>query len=526
MISGWAIANVILGILIVITAGRSIWYFWDYIRIYRTPKIFLAIIMPPIIIGWLWLWVIVYYEWIGYPPLRWPGFVPIVEVISFTILMLYYGLLLTFFGSGMKLRRKYRKFNDWGPYFTFGTPNADGSPSIRASFIVHPQSHPDPLKMAEIIPKPPNLIINPSVSSEKDKKSIQGVHTIEISGLLPNQQYKILLLNSKKECEIWSPLPLNPNESIHVLPQFDFLVVGDLHAGENDLEPLVDRILSQHEGSKFILTLGDIVRESQNRRYWQTFFGQMEKLLVQFPFMYIPGNHDGYTNARKRPWRQIINQPYADLSDGGYFSLNYGRIHFILLDGYNVFGKFGRMSSKQLAWLDKDLQVAEMNSAITHIILCLHKPPYSTGDVGVDPWLSQEIDVRIKRWKKVNVVFSGHCHFYQHFMQPIPDAEKHGRQVHFFVSGGGGGRLEKSVLQKIRFYRRPYYWTADGSDSQPHFIPYSRFVKNNQNNEFITKYHQKSRIFRHYIQVKVTEDMLLIKVFGWDGNCFDEIKIK
>jgi hypothetical protein len=215
-------------------------------------------------------------------------------------------------------------------------------------------------------------------------------------------------------------------------------------------------------------------------------------------------------------WKTILNQPYYDESDGGYFSFTQNGSHFVLLDNYNKKGQFVGFSDKQTAWLSTELKKAQEDGQIYHIFLCLHNPPFSTGNDGCNPTLGPIFLTLISQYSKIRAIISGHAHIYQRFTMPVKNNEG-SRNVHFLILGGGG-KLSTEVLS--RWAPIPYRWSSDGKLSAPIFTPQSGYQKI-RNDEFIAKYHQKSVLSHNFMQLSIHGDTIQYKIFDWKNQLLD-----
>jgi len=127
------------------------------------------------------------------------------------------------------------------------------------------------------------------------------------------------------------------------------------------------------------------------------------------------------------------------------------------------------------SWMEKHLRAARKGPGIDHIFVTMHHPMYSTTmrETPPDPKKpsSGECIEPVRRlyeplFRKydVTMVFSGHAHLYDRFCvpdddratrrDPPPASYPHdGRRVHYIVTGGGGGPLNRSGLRQEHSYR-------------------------------------------------------------------------
>ncbi|OFZ19325.1 MAG: hypothetical protein A2X94_00170 [Bdellovibrionales bacterium GWB1_55_8] len=187
----------------------------------------------------------------------------------------------------------------------------------------------------------------------------------------------------------------------------DFAVIsGDLVEGSNYELGVMDLVLDHMTGIDSVP-----LKES---RYSDEYASIVQFLrLLNFPAFASPGNHDGYaaytsmTNpkdpgvrysgawvGRERPTIEVPT-PQELMYDGfhffrkmigpRYFSFNFGAVHFVILDTYDLQRYFrlaygfvaansgGWMSREQMDWLEADLQLATL--AGKKIVLVGHHDP-------------------------------------------------------------------------------------------------------------------------------------------------------
>lgn len=126
-------------------------------------------------------------------------------------------------------------------------------------------------------------------------------------------------------------------------------------------------------------------------------------------------------------------------------------------------------------WVEKHLRKARADKAIDHVFATMHHPMYSTTmrEDPPDPAKpgSGECIAPVRKhyeplFRKydVTIVFSGHAHLYDRCYVPDDDHETRrepppvtyphdGKGVHYIVTGGGGGALNRGSWTEERSYR-------------------------------------------------------------------------
>ena len=229
-------------------------------------------------------------------------------------------------------------------------------------------------------------------------------------------------------------------------PRFQQLIASEMAQQYKEAKVAADR-------PSFLFHLGDIVYH----------FGEAEQFYNQFfkpysiypgPIFAIAGNHDSDVNP-------LSSEPYASLAafttvfcsaeaetvsfSGGasrksmiqpnvYWSLDTPLATIIGLHS-NV-PKFGIVTPEQRSWFIETLKKAADERPGKAIIVCIHHAPYSA-DINHGssiPMITFLDEVFTETGVKPDIVFSGHVHNYQRFSKHYAD----GSTVPFIVCGAGG----------------------------------------------------------------------------------------
>jgi acid phosphatase type 7 len=169
------------------------------------------------------------------------------------------------------------------------------------------------------------------------------------------------------------------------------------------------------------LMAGDIGYPSGRLRdYEENVFPVYGPLMASAPFVPASGNHD-YMTDDGGPFRQVFALPENGGKDGRerWYSADWGDLHLVVLDSEKV-------GETQTAWLEADLAAA---AGARWIIALLHKPPFSSGELGPDPAVRDQL-VPILTRHQVALVITGHEHDYER-REPVDG-------VHYLITGGGG----------------------------------------------------------------------------------------
>ncbi len=228
----------------------------------------------------------------------------------------------------------------------------------------------------------------------------------------------------------------------------------------------------------FIINAGDLVSDGRRPKQWETFLKTnktLVPLLAEIPFLAVRGNHDRTSNPEfgERNYSAIFDFPpfyVLKFPDVSIFVLD----SQIILDGYQaieddlqdqLFQKWfvSDENANKLSWLEKEL----FKSKAKYKIVGMHHPPVSFGKHFHD-WRNPAYgrNLELKRQKllklfqkhKVQVVLSGHEHFYEHnLLHGKSTGNDNGSDMHIIVSGSGGApvrdfKSEEAVTQFERIF--------------------------------------------------------------------------
>lgn len=254
-------------------------------------------------------------------------------------------------------------------------------------------------------------------------------HEIKLTGLLPYTKYFYSISTITNTLLAGSPdLYFRTTPPYGAKGDYRFWVIGDAGTGGNDQRAARDAFLTYNDTRNIDgwIWLGDNAydggfdSEYQSNVFSNNTYENQLKNTVVWPAV---GNHDYNNHIPFSPspaYFDIFTLP-ANGECGGlasgtekYYSYNYGNIHFVVLDSYDV----SRSSTGPMAtWLQNDLTA---NTQQWTIVYC-HHPPYTKGSHNSDNtnFLDGElVDMRqniipILEAKGVDLVLNGHSHVYE-----------------------------------------------------------------------------------------------------------------
>jgi Purple acid Phosphatase, N-terminal domain/Calcineurin-like phosphoesterase len=195
---------------------------------------------------------------------------------------------------------------------------------------------------------------------------------------------------------------------------FDFIVCGDTRgnslgsfAGINpSLSTFAGALMNRHPS--FIIFTGDAT-ETGNIDEWDDWFNAMSSVSPYVVLMPVDGNHESNSDIFYAQFAVPFanGKTWQDLSTKGfYYSFDYGNSHVTIADDQSAFGV--PVKADELTWLNTDLQSTKAEWKF----VSNHMPEFAAGAYGSNSLLDQYwVPVFVD--DNVDMVFNGHCHFYE-----------------------------------------------------------------------------------------------------------------
>jgi len=220
-------------------------------------------------------------------------------------------------------------------------------------------------------------------------------------------------------CALFAAIPCWAAEPTVTLPPLRdscrFAVIGDSGTGGGPQYRVAARLDEYRERFPFddVLMLGDNIYGSETAADMERKFERPYKPLLEagVRFRAALGNHDDPSQRFYAPFNMNGERYYT-------FRCPRQDVRFFALDS-------SYMTPEQVAWLERVLGAATERWRVAYF----HHPLYSTGTHGSDVELRKTLEPLFLA-HGVNVVFSGHEHFYARL--------KPQRGVNYFISGGAG----------------------------------------------------------------------------------------
>ncbi len=264
--------------------------------------------------------------------------------------------------------------------------------------------------------------------------------------------------------------PLPPETASAGVTRFSYIVYGDTRGRQDGINPQYEhwlvvtsmlRTIAQlstgPDPVRFVLQSGDAVVNGRDARQWNASFIGLVNLITAVggvPYFLAPGNHDVTSSSdTAAPGRKVGLRNYLEAVDAlippegsgrrlkGYptFAFGYGNTFVLAFDSDIAADPTQRAwAAAQLAGLDRNRYV--------HVVALFHHPAFSSGPHGganVEPQTAavRALWMPLFREYGVELLFTGHEHLFEHWVERYRDATGHTRRIDQIVTGGGGAPL-------------------------------------------------------------------------------------
>jgi len=228
-------------------------------------------------------------------------------------------------------------------------------------------------------------------------------------------------------------------------------IIGDSGTANANAQAVKDAYLFNYSETDLWLMLGDNAYENgTDEDYQSAVFDMYPELLINTVLWPTLGNHDGHTSnsiTQTGPYYKIFSLPIAGESGGfpsgteAYYSFDYGNIHFICLNSYDIDRSKPENGGVMLSWLEDDL----LNTYADWVIAFWHHPPYTKGSHDSDDEVQliqmRENAVEVLEKHGVDLVLSGHSHSYERSFLIDNHLGSSGTLRSSMILDGGNGKL-------------------------------------------------------------------------------------
>lgn len=228
-----------------------------------------------------------------------------------------------------------------------------------------------------------------------------------------------------------------------------FLVIGDTGTGSREQYEVAQRIVEARTRFpfQFAIMMGDNLYGSEGPSAYVNKFEKPYKPLLDagVKFYASLGNHDEPAQRFYEPFNMGGKRYYSFRKGGGPLGgvLTPGDVEFFALDSTY-------MTPEQIDWLKESLETSDAEWKIAFF----HHPLYSSGEKHGSELDLQQLIEPLFVANGVDVVFSGHEHFYERI--------KPQKGIHYITQGGGAKLREGNIRENSPI-------TAKGFDTDQSF---------------------------------------------------------
>jgi acid phosphatase type 7 len=252
-------------------------------------------------------------------------------------------------------------------------------------------------------------------------------YEVRLTGLKPDTKYFYGVFDGKKKLVADAKHYFVTHPETGTAKPLTFWVAGDSGTGGVDQAKVHDSMLAFTKKTNhpidMYLHVGDMAySDGTDAQFTSNFFKPYEDTLRSVGCWPAMGNHEGHTSKGESgigPYYDAYVCPTKGEAGGvpsgteAYYSFDYGRIHFICLDSFDLDRK---PMAAMATWLKTDLEKVKAD----WLIAFWHHPPYTKGthdsDKEVELVEMREHIMPILEGAGVDVVLTGHSHIYERSM--------------------------------------------------------------------------------------------------------------
>lgn len=200
------------------------------------------------------------------------------------------------------------------------------------------------------------------------------------------------------------------------------------------------------EKPQSLIILGDMTNWGASQSEWEYFDSISKPIRISnIPILPVVGNHEYFGSNEKAI--ENLKAHFKEFTENTWYSKQIGQVGFVALNS-NLDELDSKERTNQKKFLDSVLNYFENQNSIKIVIVSWHHPIYTNSTlVSDDKVVENEFMPKIRRYTKVKLIASGHCHSYEHFFE---------NNKHFLVSGGAGGPRQ-TLLEKNESRQKDLY---------------------------------------------------------------------
>jgi len=258
------------------------------------------------------------------------------------------------------------------------------------------------------------------------------IHKIKITNLLSNTLYHYAVSHDGGPWSTDFTFKTAPLEGTIIR----FAFAADFRTNTNIHDMVAQHI--KESSPDLCLYGGDLCSDGSYDSYKNEWFRNNQLNIISFiPYFNAVGNHEGW-GINTQAFHQA---PVSNSNSQSYYSFDFGEMHVLVLNNYDPGGY--NLGSSQYTFTQNDIQASTKKWKI----VISHNPAYCGGGHGEDPVMIN-MTQNIFEPYGVDIVLSGHSHFYQHNFV---------NNIHHIIIGSAGAPLYDPVPQTYTVYTMKTY---------------------------------------------------------------------
>jgi len=189
---------------------------------------------------------------------------------------------------------------------------------------------------------------------------------------------------------------------------FKFLAFGDTRTGHAIHQTLI--YLMENFPAISLVHTGDMVISGALDDEWNTFFSIEKPLAVSLPYIPAAGNHEYIGDSTAYNYGRFFDTDFNRATPLRY-AYTIGNSRFIGFDSNTSVAP----GAGQYEWISQELDRSSKMPRIKHLFVVIHHPPYNSCEHANEAQVLalQQYIVPLFEAYGVDIVFTGHCHFYE-----------------------------------------------------------------------------------------------------------------
>ncbi len=158
------------------------------------------------------------------------------------------------------------------------------------------------------------------------------IHTVQVSGLTPGEQYEYRIRTGKKATS-WMPMTAFSGDS------FKAMIFPDSQSSDYTVwKQTADAAWQRNPDATFFINMGDLVDNGQDASQWNAWFGVVQSFAEKIPAVTVMGNHETYTLdwkvRRPEAYMKLFSLPKNGYTQypNRFYSYDVGDVHFVVID--------------------------------------------------------------------------------------------------------------------------------------------------------------------------------------------------